>query len=60
MTESEDDYGDHHEHHHYRRRRDRISSSMQRSIDRLLGCSYDPSNGSRTQDGDGGVIDENG
>ena len=61
MTESEDDYGDHEHDHYETRRRNKISSSMQRSIDRLLGCTVDPSSGKRKSSGeDDAIIDENG
>ena len=60
MTESDDDYGGDHEHQSYESRRSRISSSMQRSVDSLLGRAIDSNgNGLGTRAGDA-VIDENG
>jgi len=57
MTESDDDYGAD-ECGHYRSR-DKISGSMQRSIDRLLGCTIDTT-GKQKKDGEETIIDADG
>ena len=57
MTESDDDYGGDQEHEYYQSRRNRISSSMQRSIDRLLGCTIGPGGKRKVAGEDDAVID---
>ena len=58
MTESDDDYGA--DECRYERRRDKISSSMQRSIDRLLGCTIDTTGRAKEGGENESIIDANG